>query len=328
MPCFSVRSSRWLFSLLFSFLLAASAQAGDWQIVTKSGREYVSAQNVAKFYKIEKLSKSGNDFIFQHPSLIMKWTTGSQKMYVNNILFNLSFSIEPHGGGALISTVDLAKLIDPVVRPSFIKKPIIFDTVVVDPGHGGHDPGATGKHGVEKDYNLDLSLRLKAALQARGFKVVMTRSDDRFLELGHRVAIANAQKRSIFISIHHNSTKARSAKGVETFALPPQGTAATHGSSRSGWSTALSGNTRDAENIALATAVHSHVINDLKPVDRGIKRARFNVLTGITKPAILYEGGFLTNASEAALIHDAAYRQRAAESIANAVVKFKSAVGR
>lgn len=309
-------------------LLSPQSSAKDWDLVVVEGRQYVTARNVARFYRIERLSKDGKDFVFQHPSLVMRWTGGSQAIYVNNIKFNLSFPILEANGDLLLSTVDLAKLIDPVVRPSYIKKPILFDTVVIDPGHGGHDSGARGTKGYEKDYNLDLSLRLKHALERRGFKTLMTRSDDRYLTLGQRVAIANAQKRAIFISIHHNSTGSRTAKGVETFALAPQGTASTNSPSKTAWSVALNGNVRDAENIALATAVHAHVIHDLKPVDRGIKRARFNVLRGINKPAILYEGGFLTNPEESSKIHDPNYRQRTAESIANAVVKFKNAVGK
>ena len=318
----------WLsLGLLCVFFAPLSLLAKEWKVISINGREYVTAQNVAQFYKIEHFSRNGKDRIFQHPNLIMQWRPGSQSIYVNSIKFNLSFPVVEANGHALLSTVDLAKLIDPVIRPSYIRKPILFDTVVIDPGHGGHDTGAKGRKGYEKNYNLDLAIRLKHALERRGFRTVMTRMDDRFISLGQRVAIANAQKRAIFISIHHNSSGSRAAVGVETFALAPQGTASTNGGS-SGWSSSLSGNIRDAENIALATAVHAHAIHDLKPVDRGIKRARFNVLCGINKPAILYEGGFLTNQTEAAKVHDPAYRQRTAESIANAVVKFKNAVGK
>ena len=85
---------------------------------------------------------------------------------------------------------------------------------------------------------------------------------------------------------------------------------------------------RDAENIALATAVHAHVIHELRSVDRGIKRARFNVLRGINKPAILFEGGFVTNAAEGKQINDPEHRQRITDSIAAAVVKFQTAVAK
>ncbi len=304
----------------------ASLSAKDWDVYKLGGREYVSDENVAKFYQFERFAKQDADRIFKHPSLVMTWKIGSESIYVNNIKFNLSFPVIENGGMAMLSTVDLAKLVDPVVRPSYIRKPILFDTVVLDAGHGAHDTGAKGAYGREKDYTLDMVLRLEKELQARGFTTLLTRRDDVFLTLGQRVEIANRQKNAIFISIHFNSSGAKTANGIETYALAPQGTSSTDGSSP--WNSLLTGNIRDAENIALATAVHAHVISELKSVDRGIKRARFNVLRGINKPAILFEGGFVTNPTEAKLINDPEHRQRSAVSIAVAVVRFKTAVGK
>ncbi|MEM9280883.1 MAG: N-acetylmuramoyl-L-alanine amidase [Verrucomicrobiota bacterium] len=314
-----------LFFIVF-LAFAKESDAKDWKIYHLGGRDYVSDENVAKFYQFQRFAKEGNDRLFKHPSLIMTWKIGSQSIYVNNIKFNLSFPVIESGGNAMLSTVDLAKLVDPVVRPSYIKKPINFDTVVIDPGHGAHDSGAKGIYGYEKDYVLDMSLRLEKALQQRGFKTLMTRRTDTFLTLSQRVAIANKTRNSIFISIHFNASGSRSGQGIETFALAPQGTRSTNGGSP--WSSPLTGNVRDAENIALATAVHAHVIHQLRPIDRGIKRARFNVLRGIEKPAILFEGGFITNATEGKLIHDPAHRQKITDAIANAVVKFRDAVGK
>lgn len=315
------------YALLGAFLLCAAMPLGakEWDTYTIGGREYVSDENVARFYGFERFAKQGPDRIFKHPSLIMTWKVNSESIYVNNIKFCLSFPIIENGGMAMLSTVDLAKLVDPVVRPSYIRKPIEFDTVVIDAGHGAHDTGAKGPYGREKDYTLDTALRLERELQARGFKTLMTRREDVFLTLGQRVEIANRQKNAIFISVHYNSSGAKTSNGIETYALAPQGTSSTNGGSP--WNSSLTGNIRDAENIALATAVHAHVISDIKAVDRGIKRARFNVLRGINKPAILFEGGFVTNPTEAKLINDPEHRQRLAASIADAVVRFKTAVG-
>jgi N-acetylmuramoyl-L-alanine amidase len=307
-------------------LLATPAGAKDWDTYTLGGRDYVSDENVAKFYGFERFAKQDDDRIFKHPSLIMTWKIGSESIYVNNIKFNLSFPVIENGGMAMLSTVDLAKLVDPVVRPSYIRKPIEFDTVVIDAGHGAHDSGAKGPYGREKDYTLDTAQRLSKALQARGFKTVMTRNEDVFLTLGQRVEVANRYKNAIFISIHYNSSGAQSSNGIETYALAPQGTRTDVGGSP--WNSPLTGNISDAENIALATAVHAHVISDIKAVDRGIKRARFNVLRGINKPGILFEGGFVTSPSEGKLINDPAHRERLASSIADAVVRFKTAVGK
>ncbi len=328
----SQKISKTLFLQSVAVLAVALVSQGiafgkDWQVYKVNGRNYITAENVAKFYSFKRFARQGNDRIFTHPDLVMRWTTGSQSIYVKHIKFNLSFPIVESGERALISTVDLAKLVDPVVRPSYIKKPITFDTVVIDAGHGAHDTGAKGVKGWEKNYTLDLALRLEQALRKRGFKTLMTRRTDVFLPLGQRVAIANRQKKAIFISVHFNSSGSRTANGIETYALAPQGTRSTNGGSTP-WSYKLSGNVRDAENIALATAVHAFVMRDLKTIDRGIKRARFNVLRGINKPAILFEGGFITNKKEGTLINDPAYRQRIADSIAEAVVKFRTAVAK
>jgi len=328
-PLFTFRLSWTLPVALVALLWSMGgvlALAKDWEILSYDGREYVSDENVAKFYNFEGLAREGGDRSFRHPSLLMFWKVGSQEIYVNNIKFSLSFPIAENSGKAMISITDLAKLVDPVLRPSYIKKPITFDTVVIDAGHGAHDSGAKGVAGLEKDYALDMALRLEQALELRGFKTVLTRRTDIFLSLGQRVDIANKTSNAVFISLHFNSSGTRDANGIETYALAPQGTSSTDGSGA--WYSPLNGNTRDAENIALATSVHAHVITDIKPIDRGIKRARFNVLRGINKPSILFEGGFVTNATEGKLINDPAYRQRLVESIANAIVKFKAAVGK
>lgn len=311
--------------LLF-FASIPRAEAQEWKILKIGGRDYVSDENVKNFYRFERYVTSGDDRLFKHPTLIMRWKSGSQNIYINNIVFNLSYPVAEQNGHAYISTIDLAKLVDPVLRPSYIKKPIKFNTVIIDPGHGDHDSGAKGVFGWEKNYTLDLSLRLKRELEARGFKTRMTRSTDIFLSLGQRVEFANSVNDAIFVSIHFNSSGSRTASGIETYALAPAGTSSTDGSAP--WSDFLNGNVRDAENIALATAVHAHVMSDLKTTDRGIKRARFNVLRGINKPAILFEGGFITNSSEGKKIHTDTYRDQLASSIANAIVKFQKAVGK
>lgn len=325
-PSRSASGTLVLSCLLATLFLPLLGQGKDWEVYQLGGREYVSDENVARFYQFQRFAKEDTNRIFKHPSLVMTWKIGSQSIYVNNIKFNLSFPVVANGDKAMLSTVDLAKLVDPVVRPSYIKKPITFDTVVIDAGHGAHDSGAKGVYGYEKNYALDMALRLEKALQQRGFKTLLTRRNDTFLTLSQRVEIANSQKSAIFISLHFNSSGSRDANGIETYALAPQGTRSTNGGSP--WNSMLSGNVRDAENIALATAVHAHVIHDLRPVDRGIKRARFNVLRGINKPAILFEGGFVTNSTEGKMIHDPDHRQRMADSIANAIVKFRTAVGK
>ena len=102
-------------ALLFACSLS-TIEAKDWEIYRLGGREYVSDENVAKFYQFQRFAKEDKDRLFKHPSLVMTWKIGSQAIYVNNIKFNLSFPVIESGGKAMLSTVDLAKLVDPVVR--------------------------------------------------------------------------------------------------------------------------------------------------------------------------------------------------------------------
>jgi N-acetylmuramoyl-L-alanine amidase len=219
-----------------------------------------------------------------------------------------------------------------VLRPSYIRVAEPFDTVVVDAGHGGHDSGARGVYGREKDYNLDTARRLATELRSRNLKVVMTRNADVFKSLAERVAFANRTPNSVFVSIHHNSGPS-TARGVETFALPPQGASTTYSEEQESDLRLLQGNRRDSENVALATALHASMLFSLKkiyrtaaPLDRGVKRARYYVLRGINRPAVLVEGGFLTNREEARKVHTPAFRSVIAQSIAQGITNYRNAL--
>lgn len=298
---------------------------GSWEIVKLHGRDYVTADSIQRFFRFSTLKRDGNHVWLRSPTILMRIDIGSLELTINNVKFILSNEATEANGKALISRLDLVKMLDPVLRPSHINTSEPFDTVVIDAGHGGHDSGAKGVYGYEKDYTLQMAFSVRDALQKRGFKTVLTRSTDDFISLGGRVEIANATPRSIFISLHFNSS-GPDANGIETWALSPQGASSTFMGSR-GWdNSAFSGNKRDSENIALATAVHGMVIHKFKLVDRGIKRARWSVLTGCNKPGILFEGGFVTNSTECRLIAAPSYRQAIADSIGDAVTNYRRAL--
>ena len=227
----------------------------------------------------------------------------------------------------LISRMDLTKVIEPVLRPSRIKGAELVDTVVLDPGHGGHDNGATSIFGNEKAFALDVALRTRDLLQQMGFKVHMTRSDDTFIPLEDRVRYANQYSNALFISIHFNSGGS-DASGLETYTLAPRGvpSMAADGPRLSDLDP-CGGNVCDAENMALATATHASMVYHSQLYDRGIKRARFVVIRDIHIPGVLVEGGFLSNPDDSRKIATTAYRQQMALCIANAVRNYRTAVG-
>lgn len=301
------------------------AQGNVWKVVKVDGRDYVTGQSVQLFYRFSTHKVEGNHVWFRNPNLIIKGQIGSQELLVNNIKFVMSYPILYQGGQALFSRLDLCKLIEPVIRPSYIGSSEIFNTVVLDAGHGGHDSGSKGVYGYEKNYALAMVLVVREALIKRGFKVILTRSNDTFLTLQSRVALANKTPNSIFISIHFNSGGS-AASGIETFALTPQGSASSLARGGGFSNSARIGNEFDSENIALATAVHAQVVHRFKLIDRGIKRARWTVLTGCNRPGILFEGGFVTNARECQLIASDQYRKALAEAIGDAVTNYRKAL--
>ncbi len=309
--------------------VSALPSKDGWEIVKVEGRDYVTAESIRNFYNpvygFTTLRLQGNHFWLGSSKLILKATVGSQEMLINNIKFILSFPVLSHNGKVLFSRLDLCKLIDPVLYPSHIQNAEYFDTVVVDAGHGGHDAGARGIYGYEKDFALKMAMSVRTALMQRGFKVVLTRANDTFLTLGGRVAIANQTPKSIFLSFHFNSGGS-TATGIETWALTPQNASATISRGGGYNLNGVTGNKQDSANIALATAVHASVISRFKFVDRGVKRAQWSVLTGCKRPGILFEGGFLTNGAECLLVASDTYRQQVSAAVADAVVNYRKAL--
>ena len=301
-----------------------SRDMAGWELARFQERDYVSSQSIYRFYRFSDLKVNGNAVWFTSPVLIMKASVGSQELLINNIKFILSYPVVIINDKPCISRLDLCKLIDPVLRPSYIGKGSNFDTVILDPGHGGHDSGAKGIYGYEKDYALKLAYTLKGILEKQGLRVIMTRTTDTFISLGGRVAFANKVPNSIYVSLHFNSGGS-SATGIETFALSPQGSASVYGANSSD-AYAFKGNQRDSENIALATAVHASVISHFKLVDRGVKRARWHVLRGLDRPGVLFEGGFVTNANDGRLIAAENFRTELATTIAQALMNYRRAL--
>ena len=301
----------------------------EWKVITEEGRDYVRLEEIKKFYSFPNLQRDGRNSWLRSRTMVMKFSSGAEDIFINNVKFCLSFPIIEKGGSLLVSRVDLAKLLDPILRPTYIRKEgQAFDTVVLDAGHGGHDSGAVGPFGAEKVYTLDTVFRLEKKLKALGYKTVLTRRTDEFIALGERAAVANRTPNCIFVSIHFNSfgRGGSSAIGLETFALAPQGTPTTYDQLKSTDMNNRRGNVRDSENIALATAVHSNTLFRLRSVDRGVKRARYSVISGIEKPGILVEGGFVSNHTEGARIHRPEFRETLAESICGGIGNYRKAV--
>ncbi len=310
---------------------AKSAEVSPgWDLAKIEGREYVGIESVKRFYNFAKLTRTGGTVVLENAKVEMKLKVGGNECLMNNVKFVFSNEIATVGDKIYVSRVDLAKLIDPVLRPNFIQNAGDFRTVILDPGHGGKDPGATNPYGTEANYNVKVAGLVKKQLEAKGFKVVMTRNSNVFLSLQERVNFANAVKENaIYVSIHFNSGGS-SARGIETFTLSPPGVPHYDHDFKSADLQTRAGNEHDSANIALATSVHGSILRRLgkNTLDRGIKRARFSVLSGVTHPAILLEGGFMTHPYEARLIENEAYQNAIASGVVDAISKYRFAVSR
>lgn len=217
--------------------------------------------------------------------------------------------------------------------------------IVIDAGHGGHDPGAQGNGIVEKDLVLDVALRLQQLLQDQpGFEVVLTRGTDEFIALEERTAIANRAGADLFLSIHANASTHAEARGLETYFLnfattrDAEAVAARENATSSNSMgrlpeilKAIALNAKLAESRELATMVQTSMVRRMKTPtttvrDLGVKQAPFVVLIGAEMPSVLAEISFVTNRTDATSLKQAATKQRIAQALFDGIVKYQTSL--
>jgi N-acetylmuramoyl-L-alanine amidase len=229
-------------------------------------------------------------------------------------------------GKSLVSRTDVAKTIEPLIRPHRVPNVGKIQTVVLDAGHGGHDKGQVSRYGAEKDFALDVARKLRPILQAKGLRVIMTREGDYFVPLEVRAQIANSAHNAIFVSIHFNATNDDpNATGFEIFSFTPRGAPSTSDGAVTASSVNMQpGSSVDAQSLALSACIYHSVLGQLREYDRGIKRARFAVLRLTKVPAVLIEGGFLTDGGESKLISNKDWRAKLAGAIGIGIENYQA----
>ncbi|HVY70196.1 MAG TPA: N-acetylmuramoyl-L-alanine amidase [Verrucomicrobiae bacterium] len=249
---------------------------------------------------------------------------GSQVATCNHLNCWLGYAPRFTNGELYLHPLDLQKNLLPAVRSSRMAS-AAGRVVVIDPGHGGDQPGTRSvaePEGYEKNYTLDWARRLKPLLEQRGWRVILTRTNDVDVPLTNRVAMAERMKADLFISLHFNSAAPHAGQsGLETYCLTPAGLPSSlvrdyQDDARQ----VYPNNSHDLENYLYAVQLHRSLLEATGAADRGVRRARFmGVLRGQNRPAILIEGGFLSNPAEARLIARPEYRQKLADAVARAL---------
>lgn len=307
------------FLFLTILFIASNIFASGYVRYTKAyGRNYVYLPDVAKYYGMQSSSDPKKTVLFSKYSLLV-FVTDKRACYVNGIKVNLLFPAIKHKSYRCISNMDFLKTIDPILRHWALKKHKL-EKIVIDPGHGGKDRGASGKKLHEKDVTLALSKKVASLLAQTGYKVYLTRNSDVFIELKKRPALAKRIKADMFISIHANQTDKKSVAGAESFCMTPAGAASTYSPKPS--LTSYAGNKNDANNIALTYWIQRSLVGKTKTVDRGVKHARFMVLKESSCPAALIETGFLSNAKEEKLLGTDAYQWKVARAIVQGILRY------
>jgi N-acetylmuramoyl-L-alanine amidase len=310
-------------ALPFSIAIAAV----EWQVIKINGHDYLSVDNVSKFYGLPaEVVPSGVKIQSETANHPLEFVSGSREAMINGARSWLCFPVIEQDGKSLVSRTDLAKTIEPLVRPHRVADVGKVQTVVLDPGHGGYDKGQVSRYGAEKDFALDVARKLRPILQAKGFRVIMTREGDYFVPLEVRAKIANSARNSIFVSIHFNATNDDpNATGFEIFSFTPRGAPSTSDGNVNANSFNLQpGSSVDAQSMALSACIYHSVLGQLREYDRGIKRARFAVLRLTKVPAVLIECGFLTERGESKLISNKDWRAKLAGAIGIGIENYQA----
>ncbi len=279
-----------------------------------------------------------------------------------SVVVHTRYAIDPEGKGFQVGTLDkgnvqtlyvdfapdlhgqaIAKLVtsDPAAPQALAAPKPQPQVVVIDPGHGGMDPGTSSRWAVEKTVVLDVALKLRRLLEQQNVKVIMTRDNDTFLTLAQRSAFETPE-RNLFVSIHANSAPEASASGIETWVfgkpLDPsyinlaiqengsgaQGQALTERARKSADDIAsqILRETQFNFSMTLADDVQQHLVNSTGAIDRGVRKNLFYVLRTARIPSILVELGFVTNPTEGHKLAEAGYDDKLAQGLAAGILQF------
>lgn len=201
--------------------------------------------------------------------------------------------------------------------------PAPFAVVVIDPGHGGQDSGTMKSGLVEKELALDVAHRVERNLQDRGLVAVMTRVDDSYVSLQDRATIANSQPESVFVSIHFDEAGRSAATGIETYYAAHPISFPDRVASWLPFLERTSSEPPNVESQSLAAFIQESAVARTQAMNRGTRPQQFFVIANVHHPAVLVEGGFLTNKEDAIRLTNAEYREQMAAGIAEGILQYR-----
>lgn len=310
-------------TLLTSLIAGLLSSHAAIRTVTSKGKVYVPVSHIAQYYGMQTTTPAKDRIRLKNKWHTLEFETDSRRCWINGTLVWLNNPVRKIGWQWALENPDFDKSIEPSVRPYAFLKGAGSKIVVLDPGHGGKDKGAVSPRKVyEKLLVMDVAKRVRNHLQARGLTVRFTRDDDRQLSLAQRTQKAKQLGADIFVSLHADSAS-KTAEGAGTFVLSLPGDYSTHSYGQGTAPTGTNaGNKYDIANQALAFRIQQNLIKNTGQNDRGVKRARFQVLRDAPCPAALVEMAFITNPKEERMVIDPNGREKIARGIASGIAAY------
>jgi N-acetylmuramoyl-L-alanine amidase len=253
-------------------------------------------------------------------------TLNSNDSDVNGVNVRLLFAVASKNGVPYVAQLDADTTLQPLLSPPKNGRGSAVKTICLDPGHGGKDPGFRVGGKEEKKYTLLLAQELRDQLTRAGFKVSLTRTADKWLDLPNRPEVAKRRNADVLISLHFNAFTQKTVQGTEVYCLTPAGAPSTNARGEGAGAGWLPGNRYNDKNMFLAYQMQKALTKNLAVEDRGVHRARFAVLKDAVMPAVLIEGGFLSHPVEGRKIADPGYRRQMARAIAEGLTAYQRQV--
>jgi N-acetylmuramoyl-L-alanine amidase len=296
---------------------AAAPAKSRIRYVTSGGVRYLYMVDIAAAWGM-RYESAGKRFAMRSRYSSLLFNADDTEAVINGTRVRLSDAPWVASGYAVLADVDFRLLLSPILSAASLRRGDVR-RVLIDPGHGGKDPGTLGGKHKEKDITLQVARRLEKELLAKGYSVALTRTRDLDLSLAARPQKAKSWKADIMVSIHCNAAGS-GIQGIESFRVPPVGARSTYGTQRA--TVACTNNAWDADNARLAYEVQRALVAATGAVDRGVRNARFLVIKESPCPAVLVEMGFLSNTTDAANLVNASYQTKLAQGIAQGIDRY------
>lgn len=284
-------------------------------------KNYLLLADVARFYGLT-LTADKSTWTAASKTTRIVLTKDSRTAKLNGVTIYLAFAPTEQAGQPFVSQADFQTYIDPLLRPLTLPRRRI-NRIVIDPGHGGKDPGCRSAFTIEKNINLLIAKLLAQTLQARGYTVALTHQRDIFVPLPQRISLAQGFKPDLFISLHCNSAEDTSARGIEVFCATPAGTPPVGSHVISPRPCAA--NAFDLQNVTVAYHAQKQLTSLLMMPDRGVRHCRYLVITDMTAPCLLVEMGYISNPVDRFFLNTPFKQQLIAHGLANAIDAFRQA---